>query len=127
MTQVEKALLACDYLVENSLYNSENSENSVYAALVLNEANSEGFSYAYVELCRQLGLNCRMISGQSDWKDHWWNIVEIQGEFYHVDLSLCMDGNYKDGFLLNDKTIWESHRWDVSSYPVCDGELVYEG
>ena len=127
LSQLEKALLACDYLVDNCLYDRVNGGNSVYSALVTKKANSEGLSYAFVELCRQLGLNCRMINGQSNWQDHWWNIVEIEGDFYHVDVSQCMDGEFGDGFLLSDKEIWESHRWDVSSYPICDGELVYEG
>ncbi len=127
MSQLEKALLACDYLVENCTYKGENAGSSVYSALVLKDADSEGLSYAFVELCRQLGLNCRMISGQNNWQDHWWNLVEIDGEFYHVDLSLCVDGEYEDGFLLNDQMIWASHRWDVSSYPVCNGEVIYEG
>ena len=125
LSQMEKALLACDYLVNNCVYNGENAGNSIYSALVEKNADSEGLSYAYVELCRQLGLDCRMISGQQNWQDHWWNIVKVDDEYYHLDLSLCMDGEYEDGFLLNDQTIWNTHRWDVSSYPVCDGELIY--
>lgn len=125
MSGVDKALLACDYLVENCAYNGENAGNSVYASLVEKNADSEGLAYAYVELCRQLGLNCRMINGQLNWKDHWWNLIEIDGEYYHADVSRCMDGEYSDGFLLNDQTIWGDHRWDTASYPVCDGELLY--
>lgn len=122
---MEKALLVCDYLVENCVYQGENAGNSVHSALVGKDADSEGLSYAFVELCRQLGLNSRMIYGQQNWQDHWWNLVEIGGKFYHVDVSLCMDGEYEDGFLLNDQMIWATHRWDVSSYPTCDGEPVY--
>ena len=125
MSQLEKALLACNYLIANCSYDIESGGNSIYSALVLNNADSEGLAYAYVQLCRQLGLNCRMIYGQYNWQEHWWNIVEIDGVYYHVDVSSCMTGKLADGFLLNDQTIWGTHRWDVSAYPTCTGELIY--
>ncbi len=125
MSQMDKALLACRYLVDNCSYGSETAGNSIYSALVLKDADSEGLAYAYVELCRQLGLNCRMIYGQYNWQEHWWNIVEVDGNYYHVDISSCMEGDLKPGFLLNDQTIWGTHRWNVSAYPACTGELIY--
>ena len=30
------------------------------------------------------------------------------------------------GFLENDEGFWGLYRWDVSSYPKCQGELRYE-
>ena len=120
----EKISMACDYLTENCVYSPESGLNSIYSAFVLKEADSEGISYAFVELCRQLGINSRMIYGQYNWQDHWWNLVEIDGQYYHVDASLCLSGDMDHGFLLNDQTIWETHRWDTSSYPACSGELI---
>ena len=125
MSAVELAELACRYLTANCLYQAGSGRSSVYEALVEGEADSEGLSYAYVTLCRQLGLNCRMIYGQYEWQEHWWNMVEIDGSYYHVDVSRCMDGDFSDGFLLNDESIWGTHRWDVSSYPKCSGEPLF--
>ncbi|MBQ7896677.1 MAG: transglutaminase domain-containing protein [Oscillospiraceae bacterium] len=125
MSQIDRLLLACQYLAENCIYGSETAGNSVYSALVIKDADSEGLSYAFVELCRQLGIECTMIYGQRNWQDHWWNIVKLDEGYYHVDMSLCMDGEFEDGFLLNDQHIWGAHRWDVSSYPACSGEPLY--
>ena len=125
ISPVDKVAMACTYLVENCVYSGDHSANSIYSALVLKEADSEGLSYAFMELCRQLGIKCRMIYGQYNWQDHWWNIVEIAGDYYHVDVSMCMDGDLYQGMLLNDVSIWETHRWDVSAYPACTDELIF--
>ena len=37
-------------------------------------------------------------------------------------MTLGMD----QGFLLPDETMWTLYRWDISSYPPCNGELRYE-
>ena len=81
------------------------------------EADSEGVAFGYVELCRRLGLDCRIVYGQKDWQDHCWNIVRIDGEYYHVDLFAGMD----NGFLKNDSAFWGSYRWAVNEYPKCNG------
>ena len=90
---------------------------TVYSALIEKNASPEGIALAYVELCRRSGLDCRIVYGQKDWQDHCWNIVRIDGEYYHVDLFAGMD----NGFLKNDSAFWGSYRWAVNEYPKCNG------
>lgn len=124
MDQAHKALEACRYLVENCGYTEDTQYNSAYAALIRGCANSEGTALAYVELCRRLGVNCRIVYGQRDWQDYCWNIIEVDGMFYHVDVPRCTENGLENGFMLRDEDMWESHRWDVSSYPACVGDLI---
>ena len=119
-----RALAACQYLVEHSDF-SGNAQSDIYAALIQGEADSEGLALAYVELCHRLGVSCQIVYGQRDWHNCCWNIVQLDGANYHVDVTVCMTEGMENGFLLPDETMWTRYRWDISSYPPCGGELSY--
>ena len=89
--------------------------STVYSALIEKNASPEGVALAYVELCRRSGLDCRIVYGQKDWQDHCWNIVRIDGDYYHVDLFAGMES----GFMKSDSDFWGSYRWAVNEYPKC--------
>ena len=125
LSEAEMALEACRYLTEHCTLSENASLNSAYAALVDGEADSEGIAFAYVALCRQLGVDCRIVYGQHDWQEHCWNIVRVDGSYYHVDVTQCAQNGMESGFLQNDESIWGLYRWDVSSYPKCQGSLRY--
>ena len=124
LDEVHSALAACRYLTENCTY-SQPAAGSCYDALILRESNSEGLALAFVEMCHQLGIECRIVYGQMGGSDHCWNIVKIDGSYYHVDVSRCFGGNYAAGFLLDDESMWNDYRWNISNYPACTGSLLY--
>lgn len=126
LNETEKAYEACRYLMENCSLTDDSMGDTIYSALVEGSANSEGIAYAYVELCRQLGIECQMIYGQRNWQDHCWNIVRVDGEYYHVDAGVCSSSGLESGFMRRDSAMWENYRWDVSSYPECNGSLEFE-
>lgn len=126
MGQAELALEACRYLVENCSYTDDAQYNDIYSALVRRQANGEGLAFAYAELCRRLGINCQIVYGQLSWEDYSWNIVRIDGEYYHVDLGRCIASGLESGFLLSDQALWDDHRWDVSAYPRCTGTANFD-
>ncbi len=119
-----RALAACRYLTENCSL-SESAPGSCFDALIQGESSSEGLALAYVEMCHQLGIECRIVYGQYGGVVHCWNIVRLDGSWYHVDVSRCYDGRFADGFLLNDESMWNDYRWTISSYPACAGTLSY--
>lgn len=124
-SSAERALLACEYLLDHASY-SESGSNDIYSALITGEANSEGLALAYVELCRQLDVPCQVVYGQRNWRNCSWNIIQLNGENYHVDVAACMELGLDQGFLLPDEIMWTLYRWDISSYPPCTGSLRYE-
>lgn len=123
MSEAELAYAACEYLMEHCTVSEDKSDNTAYAALVGGRANSEGTALAYIVLCRELGVDCRIVYGQEDWIEHCWNIVRIDGSYYHVDITAAIENGAEAGFLMNDEMAWGHYRWDVSSYPKCSGEL----
>lgn len=123
MTEAERAYTACAYLMEHCTESGESGANNAYSALITGQADSEGVAFGYVELCRRLGLDCRIVYGQHDWQDHCWNIVRVDGNSYHVDVTRCMAGELPFAFLKNDESFWGLYRWDVASYPKCTAEF----
>ena len=124
LDEAHRALAACRYLTDNCSL-SDTAQGSCYDALIRCESNSEGLALAYVEMCHQMGIDCRIVYGQLGGEDHCWNIVTLDGNHYHVDVSRCYEGRFQDGFLLNDENMWNDYRWNISTYPACAGELSY--
>lgn len=120
-----RALAASTYLADNCEVSDAAGDNTAYAALVNRRANSEGIAFAYVELCKQLKLDCRIVYGQHFWSDHCWNIVKVDGNYYHVDIANAIAEGMESSFLRSDEDFWGDYRWDVASYPKCSGELSY--
>ena len=125
LSEVERAYLACHYLVGNCEITDNPDGNSAYAALIQRSANSEGLAFAYVELCRQLNVDCRIVYGQHDWTEHCWNIVRMDDSYYHVDITQCAKGGPALGFMQNDENFWRNYRWDVAAYPKCTGTKTF--
>lgn len=125
LDEAERALLAYEYLLDNCVISGEGQGGSIYSALIERSSDSEGAALAYVELCRQLKVDCRIVYGQRDWQEHCWNIIRVNGDYYHVDAGLSA-ASAETNFLKTDQSFWESYRWDTASYPACTGSLTYE-
>lgn len=98
---------------------------TAYGALVQGSEDSFGMAMAYKALCDTLGIPCTVVRGEhraEGGKAHAWNIIELEGEHYHVDLSRFY-ADAPNAFLLSDEEIWGEYDWDRESYPVCDGSM----
>ena len=55
-------------------------------------ADSEGMALAYKALCDTIGIECTVVEGRLDRTEHYWNIVTLEGDSYHVDTSRASSG-----------------------------------
>lgn len=124
MSEAEKAYVAYNYLKRVCTVSDTAHDNTAYAALIEGTANSEGIAFAYVALCNKLDIECKIVYGQRQWEDHCWNIVKIDGDYYHVDVSRQNDDDSR--IFANDEHFWGEYRWDVASYPKCTGDMQFE-
>lgn len=115
----QRARLAFDYLCESSTVDNSGGKNTVYAALIGKTADSEGLALGYLELCRQLGVECIVVYGQHEWQEHCWNIIRADDRYYHVDVGLMDARDAELCFMKTDEDFWSTYRWDMSSYPAC--------
>lgn len=58
---------------------------TAYGAIVAGEAYCEGYTLAYNYLLDRLGINNEYV--QSLEVNHAWSLVEIDGDYYHVDIA----------------------------------------
>ena len=66
---------------------SELADHSAYAVLVKGAASPLGCALATFFSANYSGLDCRIIPGYLNGKEHFWNIVEVDGVYYNVDTS----------------------------------------
>ena len=106
MTDVEKALVLHDYLVQNcayayreyldgTLWKTENVY-SAYGALVEERSVCQGYALAYELMLSVVGIESDLCSSYN--MNHAWNFVKIDGEWYHVD------------------TTWDDPVWNTEGY-----------
>ena len=92
-TDFEKELIIhdamCEMIVygESSSVGSENDAYSVYGALVNRHAVCEGYARTFKLLCKYAGIECILITGDSKGVGHMWNMVKLDNQWYHVDVT----------------------------------------
>lgn len=88
-TDAEKVLYLHDYLAEHCEYDLTYKNNNAYTALIDGKTVCQGYALAMCVLCRKLNIPCYAIT--SDALKHMWNVVQIDGKWYHCDAT------YDDG------------------------------
>ena len=71
----------------------------------------------YAAMCRQAGLECRIVSGTRNGEAWYWNLICEDGIFFHVDL-LQSSASGQLQRLSDDQM--HGYVWDYSAYPVCE-------
>ncbi|MBQ7541215.1 MAG: hypothetical protein IJT44_02875 [Clostridia bacterium] len=69
-----------------------NFKNTIYGALVGENAACEGYAKTAKYLLDLLGIPCFVVHGSSTppgsrTQSHMWNVVQLDGEWYHLDLT----------------------------------------
>ena len=83
---IKKLQYINDYLCENCDYDdsrvAKHNKNS-YGALVNKCAVCEGYSMAFMALCKIANIECYMVT--SDSMEHAWNVVKLGDDYYMID------------------------------------------
>lgn len=128
-----------DYITKNCTYDDatgtgkENNWASytAYGALISGKAVCEGYSRAMLLLGDYAGLSGVLIRGTGDGVAHMWNGIQIDGDWYHLDLTWCDSSrlvyNY---FNIDDKTIRKTHviapvYTSLSDDQICSADSIY--
>ena len=96
--------------------------------MVENEAVCDGYSKAFKLLLEKVGIDNVIIHGSTEDVAHAWNVVSLDGEYYHVDTTsdkLDMTKKYviHTYFNLTDKQIFETHSINQDFIvPQCNSE-----
>ena len=87
-TQAEKAKYAHDYLTHHITYAFDSPYNqTAYSALVNGQTVCAGYSHAFQYLMQKMGIPCSYILGYAQGGYHSWNLVQLDGEHYMMDVT----------------------------------------
>ncbi len=95
----DKVKAIYDYLYATVDYDEIHKSNenyhldcTAYNALVYHSAGCQGYSVAAYRLLREVGVDCRIVTGEAVAADgtaefHAWNLVRIDGKYYNLDIT----------------------------------------
>ncbi|MBR2743052.1 MAG: hypothetical protein IKD89_05615 [Clostridia bacterium] len=129
MSDPEKALFVNDYLALNFEYDTTYTNYDAYSFFRDKKGVCQAYTRVYEAVMRLVGVETSYIESQS--MNHSWNIVKIDGKWYHVDVTWndpittsvgCATHEYL--LLSTDKMIAIGHvqedDWMFGENAVCD-------
>lgn len=120
-TDYEKVKTIYAYVYDNVSYYTPHRRKpdyhlatTAYSALFKHSAVCQGYCVLMYRLLRECGVSTRIIAGTGyldDWEEyHSWNIVEIDGKYYNLDVTWDKTLETTDYFLKCDRNFGEHKR-----------------
>ncbi len=82
----KKALIIHDRIAVNCRYYSKGLKSyTAYNVIVAHKGLCEGYSRAYSHLLSLVGVDSKTLNNEA--KSHCWNLVKLNGYWYHVDVT----------------------------------------
>jgi len=112
-----------DYIVSNVAYDKTKSRFSAYYALIEQRAVCQGYALLAYKMLTEVGIDARIVSGITDGGEHSWNMVKLDGNWYHINFTWNDPVPDEPGrvlydyYNLTDNEISKTHKWDHSLYP----------
>lgn len=125
-TDAEKLAVIHDEIARNCKYSDGPHQNDAYGCLVNGKAKCEGYAKAFLYVARRGGMHVMNVTGTiRSGENHVWNIAEIDGAYYNIDVTWDDDDEFKGSvvhccFAVPDAD-FSDHNADLSSYqpPAC--------
>lgn len=128
MSDEDKVKAVHNYIVSNVEYDTSLSRFTAYDALYEGKAVCQGYSLLGYKMLNDIGIPTRIISSAQ--MNHSWNLVRVNGQWYHMDMTWDdptpdVKGRVlEDHLLLTDAQIIELDKnqdpprsWESSEYP----------
>ena len=122
MSQIDKERAIHDWIVNNTQYDQSYTIFDPYNTLIKHTGVCEGYSLLAQKMFTIAGIESIVVGGTGNGGSHAWNMVHIDGRWYHVDVTWddpvsSEDVLRHDYFNLTDSQISADHTWDKSKYP----------
>ena len=111
-----KYALLFSFLMERNEPRKEISITPSYSLLRHGVGDSKAFATVYAAMCQQAGLDCYTVIGTKNGEPWFWNIVNCEDGYYHVDL---LQAHFSGGFITYTDDQMQGYVWDYSAYPAC--------
>lgn len=130
MSTLHKVLIVHDYIARTYSY-ERHTEGSPYAVYTfMNEKHGVCMAYAllFEKMMETLEIPCYYVIGKAageGTEGHAWNMVQIDGHWYHIDVTWDDIGSLPGKelryryFLVADEKMRLDHEWNEDHYPIC--------
>lgn len=127
MNTADKVKEINNYLVVNVQYDFSMKSHDSYDAFYYKKAVCQDYAEAAKKLFDFAGIENKLIYGTQEGSSHEWNLINIEGAWYHVDVT-NNDVVIRDQYLLvGDQKMRDSkYVWDASRYPVSPSNYYNE-
>ena len=102
------------WLMQTNEHTEQTSITPAYSLLQYGIGDSRAYATVYTALCRKSNLTCMTVSGTKNGESRYWNLVCVDGMYYHLDLLQC---NADGGFALRTDGQMTDYVWDYDAYP----------
>lgn len=137
MSDIEKEIAIHDYIIKNTRYDYDSYQKNkipdqsytAYGILIKKIGVCQGYAIAMNKLLNMAGIETKYITGTAKGVPHAWNLVKIEGDYYHLDTTLNDPVTFINGkrqeviqynyFNVTDQQITKDHTWEKAKYPKC--------
>ena len=104
-------------------YKLETSITPAYSLLLYGVGDAKAFAVVYAAMCREAGMECYVVTGTRSGEPWFWNLVNLDGSWYHVDLLRCNEaGKFQE---YGDDQM-SGYVWDYSAYETENAQTLTE-
>lgn len=133
MNVIEKVVVVHDYIVRTYDYEMQTDGSPFTVYTFMHEGQGVCMAYAllFEKMMEELHIPCYYVVGKADGESdlgHAWNMVEIDGAWYHIDATwndlgkrTKHDIRYRY-FLRSDEVFKRDHQWNLNHYPPCTSD-----
>ncbi|MBB6638187.1 transglutaminase domain-containing protein [Cohnella thailandensis] len=122
MNAHQKVKAVHDWILLNVTYDRSLRKHSAYDALASGTAVCQGYASLAYRLLKDAGVEVRIAEGTVSTGAHAWNLVKLDGQWYHLDTTFDDPVPDVKGrttysyYLLTDAQIKRDHKWTIA-YP----------
>jgi len=125
LNDIEKVRAVNDFIVANTAYTDQTSSSphSAYTVLAEHGGVCQGYALLAHSMLQKLGIETKYIVGYVGQEGHAWNLVKLDGQWYHLDTTWNDPVPDRKGavryqyFLVDDRTMAKDHTWIAEDYP----------
>lgn len=121
MSDADKVKTINKYLVDRYEYDYTLVSNNAYKALTTGKTTCQGYAMTAYKMFKLAGVENKIITGTLNGVAHGWNLVKVNGNWYHIDITNNDSTNDINRFLLKSDSdlIKEGFVWEYDDYPKC--------
>lgn len=118
-----KARRIHDYIVKKFAYDETLERNTAYDGFAHKLTVCQGYALAIHRMLRLASIPNKIVEGTADGVSHAWNLVQIDGKWFHLDATYddpIPDRRGKAShayFLKSDRVMSRDHQWNKADYP----------